>query len=113
MFKNLKIGVRLGLGFGFVLILLTFISVLAYARLSVLASSIDGVVNDKFPKTVIANEIVDQINVIARALRNSVLARQADVVKKELDRVEEARKIISGELGKLEKSITSDEGKRY
>ena len=33
MFKNLKIGVRLGLGFGFVLLLLSAISLVAILRI--------------------------------------------------------------------------------
>jgi methyl-accepting chemotaxis protein len=112
MFKNMKIGVRLGLGFGFVLTLLVAISVLAYARLSTLNSEIGDMVNDKFPKTVVANGIVDQINVIARALRNSALVKKQEDVRNELERVTQARKLIAEGFTNLEKTITSEEGKK-
>ncbi|MGE5465978.1 MAG: MCP four helix bundle domain-containing protein, partial [Ignavibacteria bacterium] len=113
MFKNMKIGVRLGLGFGFVLVLLTVISTMAYVRVGTLNREIGDMVNDKFPKTVWANDIVDNVNLIARALRNSALLKNPDDIAKELARVDEARKTILDRLDKLEKAITSEEGKKH
>ena len=112
MFKNLKIGIRLGLGFGFVLILLAIIAVVAFQRVGQISGEITDVVGDKFPKTVWANNVVSNINVIARALRNSLLVTQPDEVQKELARVDVARKAIIENIDKLEKSIHSEEGKK-
>ena len=111
MFKNLRIGVRLGGGFGFVVLLLAIIAIVSYLRLTQINTEISDVINDKFPKTVWANNIIDQANIIARALRNSLLVKP-DEVQKELDRVAEARKEILGNFDKLEKSIHSEEGKK-
>jgi methyl-accepting chemotaxis protein len=112
MFKNLKIGIRLGIGFGFVVILLAGISILAYSRLSQLNASVSDLAKDKFPKTVIANEITGQINVVARALRNILLVKRAEDVNKELERITDARKKVGENFAKLEKIITSEEGKK-
>ena len=112
MFKNLRIGVRLGAGFGFVLVLLTVISTLAYIRVGSISEEITDLVNDKFPKTVWANNVVDNINVIARALRNSLLVTKPVDAAKELARVDAARKVISENIEKLEKTIKSEEGKK-
>ena len=112
MFKNLKIGVRLGLGFGFVLILLALISVFAYTRLAALNSEIEDMANDKYPKTILAHDIIDQINIVARSMRNSVLFKQSEEVKKELQRIVDARIKVNETLVKLEKTITSDAGKK-
>ena len=112
MFKNLRIGVRLGAGFGFVLVLLTIISTLAYIRVGSISEEITDMVNDKFPKTVWANNVVDNINVIARALRNSLLVTKPVDAAKELARVDTARKAISENIEKLEKTIKSEEGKK-
>ena len=111
MFKNLKIGMRLTLGFGFVLVLLAIISALAFMRVGQISTEISDVVNDKFPKTVWANNVVSNINVIARALRNSLLVK-GDDMHKELVRVDSARKAIGENIDKLEKSIRSEEGKK-
>ncbi|HCI52111.1 MAG TPA: methyl-accepting chemotaxis protein [Gallionella sp.] len=111
MFKNLRIGVRLGIGFGLMVLLLATISVVSYLRLTQISTEIGDVINDKFPKTVMANDIIDQINVIARSMRNSLLVKP-DEVQKELDRLMEARKVILDRFDKLEKTIHSDDGKK-
>ena len=104
MFKNLKIGMRLGLGFGLVLVLLAIISATAVLRVGQISTEITDVVNDKFPKTEWANTVVDNVNVIARALRNSLLVKPEEI-QAELDRVGVARKAITENIEKLEKSI--------
>ena len=112
MFKNLKIGIRLGLGFGLVLVLLTVISVMSYTRLGTLNESVNDMVNDKFPKTVLANDVIDQINVVARAIRNAALVKRPEDVARELDRIAEARKKISEGFNKLDKLVISEDGKK-
>ena len=110
MFKNLKIGVRLGIGFGLTIFLLIVISGLAYMRVGQLNTEIENMANDKFPKTVLANDAVDAINVVARRLRNAYIFSGADS-QKEIDQIPEQRKIITDRLEKLDKMITSDKGK--
>ncbi len=112
MFKNLKIATRLGLGFGVVILLLIISSAIGYTRLADLNSEIDLMVKDRFPKTVIANEAVDQINITARAIRNAMLVKTADEASKEIARLYEARKLTGEKFAQLEKSITSEDGKK-
>ena len=111
MFKNLKIGVRLGLGFGFVLLLLTIISAVAVMRVNEISHDVADVVNDKLPKTEWANDARGEVNVIARSLRDSLLVTKPEDVQKELDHIATARKKIDEDFDKLEKAITTDEGK--
>ena len=111
MLNNLKIGVRLGIGFALTLALLIFISVLSYTRLAALNTEIDDLVKDKFPKTVQANDMIDSLNAIARIQRNSLLVKGEQNVVKELDRVPAERKKVGEALDKLSASIKSDEGK--
>jgi methyl-accepting chemotaxis protein len=112
MFKNLKIGVRLGIGFGLMVLLLVIVSSLAYLRVGQLNSEIENMVNDKFPKTEMANEILGQINVTARAIRNAMLVKTPEAAQQELDRLMAARKKTGELFEKLEKMITSEEGKK-
>ncbi len=111
MFKNLKIGIRLGIGFGLVLVLLVTISALAYQRLNDLNREISDMVKDKFVKTVQANDIIDAINAIGRIQRNAALAKTPEELTRELDRVVEQRKKIGDNLDKLTATIHSDDGK--
>jgi methyl-accepting chemotaxis protein len=112
VFKNLKIGMRLGLGFGIVLLLLAILSVFAYGRVQMLNHEMDDMVKDKFPKTIWANDIIENVNVVARAARNVLLMKNPDEVKKEFERINEARKVVSERLAQLEKTITSEAGKK-
>ena len=110
MFENMKLAVRLGLGFAATLALLVIISVLSYTRLAALNENIELMVNDRFPKTVQANEVIDGINTIARQLRNAYIYSGAEQ-QKSIDAIAPQRKIISENLEKLDKSVKSDKGR--
>ncbi len=112
MFKNMKIGARLGLGFGVVLFLLLIISALAFLRVGGLNAEIGDMVNDKFPKTVAANNIIEQVNQVARITRNAILQQKTEDAQAELARIPAASKSISESLDKLEKTITTEGGKK-
>ncbi|MCX7180060.1 MAG: methyl-accepting chemotaxis protein, partial [Proteobacteria bacterium] len=110
MFKNLKIGVRLGIGFGLMVLLLLILSTVSYTRVTKINAEIESMVNDKFPKTVQSNDVIDAINSIARQLRNAYIYT-GEERKKSIDSIPEQRKIISDRLDKLEKTIVSEKGK--
>ena len=110
MFGNLKIGIRLGIGFAVTLILLLVIAFVSFIRLSDLNTEVELMVNDRFPKTVLANEVIDSIHVVARQLRNTYIYN-GEEQKKSLDSIEPERQKISDRLGKLEKMITTEKGK--
>ena len=112
MFNNLRIGVRLGIGFGLILVFTAIISMLSVLRLEALNTEVHDLAQDKFPKTVQVATITEQINLIARVVRNALLVK-GDEVQKELDRIPPARKIISENLEKLTANIKTDEGKQH
>lgn len=111
MFKNLKIGVRLGIGFGLIVTLLVVVATLSFLRLGALNEEIADMVGDKFPKTVFANDIIEQVNLVARITRNAILISDPEGVKAEMDRIPDASKIISDRVEKLEKMMTSESEK--
>ncbi len=57
MFANMKLAVRLGLGFGAVILMLLISTYIGYSGLKMGADDLDRMVNDRFPKTVLANDI--------------------------------------------------------
>jgi len=111
MFKNMRIGMRLGLGFALALLLMTIISAIAVTRLADLNDEVDRIANDRVPKILASYEIIDALNVVARATRNILLAPNAEVARKEVERIPEARKTITGHMEMLQKTIASDKGK--
>jgi methyl-accepting chemotaxis protein len=112
MFANMKIGVRLAIGFAMTLVLLIVVAVIGLTRLSALNGEIENIVNDKYPKTIDAIDIIRAMNQVAQINRNLLLVTDPVETQKQIARQNDQRKIISDNVDKLEKSITSDEGKR-
>ncbi len=108
---GMKVGTRLGLGFGAVVALLIVVAVLGIMNMRALQDDIDTMVNDKFPKTVWANNMVDGVNAVGVFMRDSLLVTGQDNVQKELAGIEEKRKVIKENLEKIEKSVASESGK--
>jgi len=111
MFRNIKIGQRLALGFGIVVVLMLVMVTVSQRGMKNLNDDIDILVKDKWPKTVIANGMSDQINVVARALRNMLLTDDPAARQKERTRITEASQSIDKGYDALEKSVKSEKGK--
>ncbi|MCX8016757.1 MAG: MCP four helix bundle domain-containing protein, partial [Rhodocyclaceae bacterium] len=87
MLKNLKIGTKIGLGFAIATLFLILVSIIGITRLDTLNRKVDDLVNDRFPKTVQANAIIDNINIVARATRNMLLDPSEANVQREIERI--------------------------
>jgi methyl-accepting chemotaxis protein len=112
MLNNTKVSFRLYAGFLAVLVLMGVIAWSALSNIGSLSGNLDDIVRDKFPKTVWASNINEGINTIARAMRNMALLTDRDAIDKENVRIEENRKVIADNLGKLKESITTEAGKK-
>ncbi|MCX7247049.1 MAG: methyl-accepting chemotaxis protein, partial [Burkholderiales bacterium] len=110
--KNMKLGLRLGVGFGIVLILMLTLGAISYQRLGDLNAEIKDMTNVSFPKTVQANNVIDSVNAIARHLRNGFIYSGAEQ-QKSIDSIAGERKKINENLEKLDKSITSVKGREF
>lgn len=73
MLKNINIRERLTLGYGLVLIFLAVISILAITKLSSLNLDMKQLAEERYPKTVAANEIALHAMDNARIIRNIIL----------------------------------------
>jgi methyl-accepting chemotaxis protein len=111
--RKLKIGQRLALGFGIVIILLMLLAALAYSRIGGLSGEITNTVNDRYPKTVIANQIKSQLNDVSRNMLNALIMTDAEQIKKEIDNINAENQNNSEALAQLEKIITDPKGKEY
>jgi methyl-accepting chemotaxis protein len=111
-FKNLKLGTKLGMGFGVVLILLVVIVGLGVSRVNILNAHVEDLVNNKSPKVYWAYGCVESINVIARGVRNMALSSDQGFMEKEKARIDKERANFTENLAKLEKTVFSEKGKR-
>jgi methyl-accepting chemotaxis protein len=110
MLNDLKIRTKLGLGFGFLLILMLVVGGYGISSIQSLHQEIDLLVEDRMVKVEQANVIIDNINVVARATRNLIIDDNKDHQAEELRRIAEARKSAGGILEELQKTITHEKG---
>ena len=64
------------------------------------------------PKVQQASDITDDVNVIARELRNALIWNDEAKVKTALDKAKEAREHTAKLIAEMTPTITSDEGKK-
>ena len=108
---NIRIGYRLGLGFGLVVTLLMFVVFVGISRLSSLNSAMSNLVNDSYPKTVLANHVIDNVNVIARNAGTVLMMTDFDQSNKLVAEIVQARKAEAGVIDGLDKTIKTEKGR--
>jgi methyl-accepting chemotaxis protein len=91
MFNNLKIGVRLGLGFAFVLLMLAAISILSITRINELNAGIDELAEGRIPKIIMADELAFNVQLVGRGVRNMILSSDKNLEKQQLEVIAKAR----------------------
>ncbi|MHA4870432.1 methyl-accepting chemotaxis protein [Duganella sp. PWIR1] len=111
--NNLKVGTRLGLGFGAVLLMLAISTGLSLYSQSELARSSDEIVTETYPKVLQAQLIMNHNNKIARSLRNALLIHDDAKAEKELTVVAEKRKEINEAMTKLSETVKSAKGQEF
>ncbi|MBB5213439.1 methyl-accepting chemotaxis protein [Parapusillimonas granuli] len=110
--NNIKIGIRLGIGFAVTLVLMVAIAGIGYTRLAALGAEVNDMAHDKFPKVGQANNVVDAVNAIARQLRNAYIYPDEARRQEAYEEIEAQRKIIDSTLAELEASIHTEAGKK-
>ena len=109
--RNMKVGVRLGLGFGLIVALMLIASAMSIHRISGLNDSIDLIIKNRYPKIVAIADLQNKIDDQARLVRNAIIAVNPAEVDKWLVKVDEDSNQIKVIFNKLEESITSPKGK--
>jgi len=110
--SSMKLATRLALGFGFVVVLLVIAALWAISSLQQSNAGMNLMVTDRLPKIVKAQAITDNINVIARVMRNALLLKDQAQIKKELDRFPELRENIKTNLDYLDERVNTAEGRK-
>ncbi len=110
-FKDLKISSRLVLGFGTMALLIVLMGIMSLIKISAVDTAFDEVVNDDYPKVLALEGVKDDLNVVARGLRNMVIVTDVEEIKKENERIVSMRLSAADRLKKMEGLVTSDKGK--
>jgi len=110
MFKNMKIGVRLGIGFGLVVVLMVAIATIGITRMAVLNESLDNINKDKWPKVLLLEEGLAGVNAIGLGARDLLLATDKTGVQSAKDRILEGRSGIGKAWEKLKPTLVQPKG---
>jgi len=81
--SDLKIGVRLWIGFGLVIALMAGIVITSMSRMSLAEQRVDNILNDRYRKIALATEVKYNVSLIHQHLRNAVIESDAEGVKRE------------------------------
>ena len=111
MLRNMKIGLRMGLGFGVVLLLMIGMGLFALNRLGTMNAGTNILVKDRWPKTVESNAIEKLLDEEVISLSLAVLQDDAGEVKKTLNAVADMRREATGKFDELARTISTEEGK--
>src|SRR5450830_107450 len=109
--SKLKVASRLYIGFGLVLALLLGIALFSFTRMAVLNNNINFLVNDRYAKIALVDTVTNNVNLVARVVRNIALSDDEATSKQELARIVKAREENDTTLKKLSDTIVTPQGK--
>ncbi|MBW8833536.1 MAG: MCP four helix bundle domain-containing protein, partial [Burkholderiales bacterium] len=103
--SNLKIGVRLWVAFGLLILLLTGIVTASLIRMSSAEQHVDNILNDRYRKIALATEIKYNVARIHQHMRGAVIADDADGARRQADVMNALRVTNKGLLETFDKII--------
>jgi methyl-accepting chemotaxis protein len=109
---HLRIGPRLGFAFGAVLLAAAAVVLYGISRLSHLTESLTLIGEDRIPKVQKLVEITDNIDLIARELRNTLIFDDPAKVAEAIDAAAKARAEVGKAIDVITPTITTEEGKK-
>ena len=89
------------------------VSVISVTRINQLNAEIENLVNDKYPKTTMATDIIRGVNQVSIINRNTLLIKDEKELQSQRARRDEQRKLVGQRVDELEKLVTSEAGKKH
>ncbi|MDY6946727.1 MAG: methyl-accepting chemotaxis protein [Pseudomonadota bacterium] len=111
MFRNLKIGVRLALSFGLILLLLGAVTYVGIDGFKLMKAGTDDIVKNRTPKLEMASELQRNSEMLGLAARDQLLAHDAKSLDKAVQQMHALRERNNQILDTLTKTVTSERGK--
>jgi len=111
MFGKMKVATRLGLGFGTVIVLLLVLSIVSVTHLSTINDETRLIMENRYPKTVLSNEMARLTLDNSGKLRAMLLANTDEERERYRQSVENNRARISADSAQLEKTVVLEKGR--
>src|ERR1035437_4997137 len=110
-FSNLRIGARLGAGFGLVILLLIAMAAIGIKQINAVDHNTEIILHDRYQKVALSQDLESEVNRQSRALRTALIASDPAIVKGELAKIEDSAANIGKTIEKLEPIIQTEKGK--
>ena len=111
-FRNLRIGLRLGLAFAFVLVLLLAVVSVGLLRLSELRDQLNLIVENRYPKVLLASDIKNDVNIVVRNARAMLIDNDEGSLRKAAADSAAARARIGEAMDKLDRTLQAPETRK-
>ena len=111
MFANMKIGVRLTLGFFIVLALMAALALVGINGMSKMQGRLDEIVNDNFYKTKLINDMKEAVHIVSRITRTLILLTDEAAMATQKKKLDGVRQQYNDAWANLEKTPASEKGK--
>ncbi len=111
--KNLKIGMRLGSGFGLVLVLMVALIVVSITNIGTIQHNTDRIVKVNNVRLELANDMSTVVGEVSIALRNMLLVKDTEKRQEQKKRIEEGRAKYNEDLKKVEDMTLKDDTKGH
>ncbi len=109
--KNLKIGIRLGIGFVCMIVLIGFLTVFAYVQIGKINEQLDHIANGNFPKAQAASAAMESIQNVSRSVI-MIVAIEDPVFRGKVQKyIEEQRARYRESIKKLDDLEKNEKGK--
>ncbi|KPF42333.1 hypothetical protein IP87_11075 [beta proteobacterium AAP121] len=110
--NNLNLGPRLGVAFAVVIAIAAMVVGIGINRLASITSEIVLIGEDRVPKVVKASAIADDVNLVARELRNALIFSDDQKVNAAIEAAQGARDRITKTLEDIAPTVTTEHGRK-
>ena len=104
MATKLKVGARLGIGFGTVLVLMAGLALMRLNAVSRSQDTIHKIAEDNVYKMNLVRDISESIHIVSRIMRNVMLLKDDAAIRTELKKVDDVHGKYDAAVAALEKS---------
>jgi methyl-accepting chemotaxis protein len=109
--KNLKIGIRLSVGFAVIIALMVVLAAIGISRIRAIDADTEIIVHDRYAKVALAHTVENEVNRQARALRTALIANDDATSARELAKISDSVPLVAAALDKLQAIIHTEKGK--
>ncbi|MBJ6752533.1 HAMP domain-containing methyl-accepting chemotaxis protein [Geomonas anaerohicana] len=109
--QDMKIGTRLSVGFGIILLLLLVIGAISVFSMLKIDQGLETIVKKDYAKIKLANESADNVSTIVSSIKSMVITSDPAARREENKQIEQARQQYKAAMDKLEKLEVTEKGK--